>query len=137
MKKQLNRYELVEPTEVGYLARIECLEKQMLKFKQQNENLYPFIAYSKNQNWNEIHLTKSKEMLISSNEDIEYYAITFLNSIWADSTTSVDMALDDQVEIDDAYHMYKNYCYKKDSVSFKKFYDAYLSSEDELMELII
>ena len=49
---------------------------------------------------------------------------------------TVDMAFDEQQVIDHAFGIYEQFCYKKDQISFKKFYDAYASMNDALMTLI-
>lgn len=136
MNEQLKRYELIDPPEADYEARIEFIERQIMEFKVQNENKFPFVVYSNNQNWNEIFLTSDKDMLISSNEDIEYYAITFLNSQWANSTTTMDMAFEDQQTINHTFGLYQEFCYRKEQIPYKRFHNAYASMHDAIMSLI-
>lgn len=134
MNTELNRYQLIDPPEGDFSDKYEFLENQMYQFLTKNQNQYPFIVESDNEVWK--FMSSESDMLVASEIDLHYYPISFLNKIWVTSTTTVDMAFDDQVIIDRAHGIYQEYCIKKDQISFKKFYDAYASMNDALMILI-
>ncbi len=135
MIEQLNRYELIHPTSGKFSEKFHNCRGQIDAFLGENGNRYPFVIYSKNEEWNEMHYSR-EDMVIESDADRDYHALTYLNMTGATSTTTVDMAFDDQVIIDRAYGIYQEYCIKKDQISFKDFYDAYVSMNDALMILI-
>lgn len=135
MNEQLNRYELIHPIDGEFYEKILNCQNQIDAFLGENGNKYPFVIYSKNKQWNDMYYSR-EDMVIESDADRDYHVLRYLNMTWATSTTTVDMAFDEQQVIDHAFGIYEQFCYKKDQISFKKFYDAYASMNDALMTLI-
>lgn len=135
MNEQLNRYELIDPVQDDWYSRYCNYEKQIDSFFVANGNKYPFIIYSKNETWNETYSTVD-DMVISNDAERDYRLLTYMNMSWASSTTTVDIAYEDQGVLNYAYDIYGEFCYKKDQIPFRKFYDAYASMHNSLLSLI-
>jgi hypothetical protein len=135
MNEQLNRYELIDPIEGEYYEKFYFHQNQINSFYEMNGNQYPFIIFSKNKQWNDMYLSK-KDMIIESDASRDYHVLTYLNMTWATSTTTVDMAFDEQQIIDHTFGLYEEFCYRKEQIPFKTFHNAYASFHDGIMSLI-